>query len=150
MTEGIQDRRRGALWVAFVLALGAVLCNAAFFVSFPGQKALEWPSLLFPAAALAALVVGMVRVFRQPSGGRTASSILAVVTALVAGLAIVGFFHACDLPASHGAPTVGQKVPDFTLPDTSGQPVSLAQLLAPAARGAAPKSVLLVFYRGYW
>ena len=150
MTEGIQDRRRDALWVAFVLAFGAVLCNAAFFVSFPGQKALEWPSLLFPAAALAALVVGLVRVFRQPSGGRTASSILAVVTALVAGLAIVGFFHARDLPASHGAPTVGRKVPDFTLPDTSGRPVSLARLLAPAARGVAPKSVLLVFYRGYW
>ena len=52
---------------------------------------------------------------------------------------------------------VGQRVPDFTLSDTSGQPVSLDQLLAPAgsastsqSQAQAPNAVLLIFYRGYW
>ena len=37
---------------------------------------------------------------------------------------------------------VGERPPDFTLPDAEGRPVSLAQF-----RG---KPVVLVFYRGYW
>ncbi len=57
------------------------------------------------------------------------------------------------LAAPARALEVGQKAPDFTLTDTSGQAVSLAQLLAnpiDAASGKAPKAVLLIFYRGYW
>jgi peroxiredoxin len=50
------------------------------------------------------------------------------------------------LPASHGAPAVGQKAPEFTLPDTNHQSVALSQLLA--APGS--KGVVLIFYRGYW
>jgi hypothetical protein len=38
---------------------------------------------------------------------------------------------------------VGERPPDFTLPDASGRPVSLADY-----RGQKP--VVLVFYRGYW
>ena len=38
---------------------------------------------------------------------------------------------------------VGQTAPDFTLPDTNGRPVSLAEL---RARGP----VVLSFYRGRW
>jgi len=81
------------------------------------------------------------------------------------------FFHARAVPASAGAPHVGQTAPDFTLTDTAGKAVSLAQLLGPATGGAtaadpiingvtngitngatngAAKAVLLVFYRGYW
>jgi len=58
-----------------------------------------------------------------------------------------------QLPPSKGAPRVGEKAPGFTLPDTSGKPVKLSELLAaPTASqsGAKPQGVLLVFYRGYW
>jgi hypothetical protein len=40
-------------------------------------------------------------------------------------------------------PKVGDRAPDFTLPDSAGQPVSLASL---RARGP----VVLSFYRGRW
>jgi hypothetical protein len=60
-----------------------------------------------------------------------------------------------QLPPSKGAPQVGQKAPDFTLPDTSNTPVKLSELLAdPAAAAKRPAksapALLLVFYRGYW
>lgn len=53
------------------------------------------------------------------------------------------------LPPSPRAPAVGARAPEFTLPDTNGQPVTLSKLLAPEG---SPKGswVLLVFYRGYW
>jgi cytochrome oxidase Cu insertion factor (SCO1/SenC/PrrC family) len=56
-----------------------------------------------------------------------------------------------QLPLSTGAPYVGQKAPSFTLPDQHGKPVSLANLLKPAA-GARGKTggLVLIFYRGYW
>ncbi|PYM45918.1 MAG: hypothetical protein DME14_19470 [Candidatus Rokuibacteriota bacterium] len=38
---------------------------------------------------------------------------------------------------------VGERPPDFTLPDATGRPVSLEDY-----RGKKP--VVLVFYRGYW
>jgi peroxiredoxin len=40
-------------------------------------------------------------------------------------------------------PTVGQRAPDFTLPDANGTPVRLSSLLA---RGP----VVLSFFRGRW
>jgi peroxiredoxin len=47
------------------------------------------------------------------------------------------------LPASAAAPRVGQKAPDFTLPDQNGRTVALADLIS-------DNGVLLIFYRGYW
>jgi peroxiredoxin len=45
---------------------------------------------------------------------------------------------------------VGQKAPSFTLPDQHGKPVSLADLLKPAAGAGKSGGLVLIFYRGYW
>ena len=58
-----------------------------------------------------------------------------------------------SLRASAATLNVGDKAPDFTLPDQNGKPVTLAELLAsPSAgtAGARANGVLLIFYRGYW
>lgn len=53
------------------------------------------------------------------------------------------------VPESPGAPKVGEKVPDFTLPDSSGKQVTLSEFIA-NGEGGQPGWVLLIFYRGYW
>ena len=79
---------------------------------------------------------------------------LAFAAALLFSAAPAG----AQLPPSKGAPKVGDKMPDFTLPDTNNKPVKLSALLAPAAgeKASGEKNdqagpwVVLIFYRGYW
>jgi cytochrome oxidase Cu insertion factor (SCO1/SenC/PrrC family) len=52
-------------------------------------------------------------------------------------------FVVARIPDTPTALRVGEHPPDFTLPDASGRPVSLADY-----RGKKP--VILVFYRGHW
>ena len=54
------------------------------------------------------------------------------------------FYVLRQVPASAGAPRVGQKAPDFILLDQNGKPVGLGDLLS-GSRG-----VVLIFYRGFW
>jgi hypothetical protein len=161
MLDGTQRRSNVATWWGLLFAVVALGCNAAFFVGVPFQAAITWLSLVFAVVALMFLVTGLKRVFRRPEvyRGKVLTVVLTVIALLPAGLSGLGFVGARKLPGATEAPQVGQKVPDFTLADTSGKPVSLDQLLAassdtssghPSFESRAPKAVLLIFYRGYW
>lgn len=142
----------------FLPLAGFLVCVVAFlsyflvFAQFPVTRDVPWVSWLLFAAGLALLGAGIRRAFRTPERyrGRIAGPILGVLS-----LAIVGLFlfltlsFSRQLPQSADAPKVGQKAPDFTLPDAQGRPVQLAGLLGPQA-GGQPGWVLLIFYRGYW
>lgn len=71
-------------------------------------------------------------------------------------LAFMGWPLPAQLPPSKGAPKAGHKAPDFTLPDSTGRPVTLSTLRAgtPVVDGSTAEIrgqwVLLIFYRGYW
>jgi hypothetical protein len=148
-----KPRKNAAPWWGLLFAICAIGCNAGFFVTIPWQGTIAWLSLLFAAMALIFLAAGLWRAYGQARvyGGRVSSVVLFVIALLPVGLSAYGFVEARKLPSTAAAPQVGQKVPDFTLPDTAGQPVSLNQLLAPASPGSQPpKAVLLIFYRGYW
>jgi hypothetical protein len=118
------------------------------------QETLPWLSLVCVVLALIFLVVGLARAFGQPQvyRGKVLSVVLTVVALLPIGLTTFVTVVSRKLPGSTAAPQAGQRVPDFTLSDSSGKLVSLDQLLAPSAgsQAPAPKAVLLVFYRGYW
>lgn len=74
-----------------------------------------------------------------------------MLAATLLGLAALPAVVSAQLPESKGAPAVGQKAPDFTLPDAGGNPVTLSSLFAGKdANGQGVKGVLLIFYRGYW
>jgi hypothetical protein len=153
--DASQRRRNSALWAGALVTLLGVLSNFIYFVSSAGTWAFPWLTLLISAAGLILLLVGLKRAFGQPHvfRGKVTGSILSVVALLLFALTIFGHFQMRALPASSHAPQVGQKAPDFTLTNTSGQDVTLAQLLSTPvdnASGKAPKAVLLVFYRGYW
>lgn len=140
------------LWLGFLLSVAAVFSYFAVFVWYPVTRDFPWANLLLFVVAGVLLFMGARRAF---AGERRLSKIVAaIVTTLSVALIaffLFGFFVAARwLPASKGAPQVGQKAPDFTLPDSSGKAVSLDELLSTPVNGTPTKGVLLIFYRGYW
>ncbi|HJU94131.1 MAG TPA: hypothetical protein VJ656_14435 [Pyrinomonadaceae bacterium] len=143
------------LWVGFLLTLAGAFSYLFVFVWIPFTRDFPWANLLIFAISAALLIVGIRRAFASDRPHPTRSKIVASIVALVSfafvALFIFSLFIASRwLPPSKGAPQVGQKAPDFTLRDTTGKQVSLTELLLAPVDGSAPKSVLLVFYRGYW
>ena len=121
---------------ALVLSLGTVGAYAGLIA------ALSFP--LPPAWYLGALGFAVVLALAAVWGARRWFTVSALaVSALL--LVAAGFFNfvAMRVPMSRPLVAVGQPVPDFTLPDAAGRPVSLSDF-----RGKKP--VVLVFYRGYW
>ena len=141
------------VWAGLLFSVVAFVSYFFVFVRFPVTRDFPWASLLLFAVAAALLVVGVRRAFAPE---RRMGSKVAGLVAATLGVAIFGFFvfstfiMARWIPAAHGAPEVGQKAPEFSLPDTDGRTVSLSELLSTPVNGKAPKGVLLVFYRGYW
>jgi hypothetical protein len=134
------------------------------FISIPALRDFPWANLPLIAIGLALLAVGLSRAFRQPEQyrGKIFGSVLTVLMLAFSGLFAYGIFIGARhvLPASPGAPKVGQTAPDFTLPDSKNNPVNLITLLhSPFAPNGETKlgteadrtaGVVLIFYRGYW
>ena len=142
------------LWAGFLLVVGAFLAYPLVFIRFPATRDVPWATVLMFVAGLAVLASGLRRSYREPAlyRGKVAGPILGVL-----GLLLFAFFWAgllCfarQLPPSTGAPRVGDRAPDFTLPDQDGNAVSLSGLLSSAGGESVRRGgVLLVFYRGHW
>ena len=139
------------------MSIVAFISYPFFFVNFPVTRDFPWANLLLLAVAAALMFIGVRRAF-TPGRSRKAkisASILGALGVLVIGLFVFVFLIAARwLPASKGSPHLGQKAPDFTLTDTAGKSVSLAELLSSTIKGKTsatqPNGVLLIFYRGYW
>jgi hypothetical protein len=134
------------VWIGFLLVLAGLL-TYPFFIRFPVTRDFPWANLLILAAGAFVLGVGLMRAFGrgQLYGGRIAGSILTGLSLFViAFFSYAAFYIVRQVPASKGAPQVGQKAPAFTLPDQDGKPLALADL------ASANRAVLLIFYRGYW
>ncbi len=153
MTPVAERRWNWLLWAGFLLSVLAFFSYFFFFAQFPLTRNFPWANLLLFAFAAGFLAVGILRAFRRSElyRGKVLGPILAGLTVLIFGaFAFLMFIVARQLPSSSGAPRAGAKVPDFTLMDTGSKPVSLTELLTAPVHGAAPKGVMLVFYRGYW
>jgi hypothetical protein len=154
MSGAIKKQSNSALWLGLLITVLGVLSNVTnllYFIKVPAA-ALPWVNLALPAIGLILLLIGVVRAFGQSQiyRGKIWGSIAVGLAALFLAGSVLLFVLARKVPRSLGAPQVGQRVPDFTLPDSNGQPVALAQLFAASPGMPQPKAVLLVFYRGYW
>lgn len=143
------------LWVGFVLTLATFFSYFAVFIWFPVTRDFPWANLVLFLIAGVLLFMGVRRGFApdrpHPTRSKIVTSIVGLLGVFVIAVFVFAIFIAARwLPASTGAPHVGQRAPEFTLADTTGRQVSLNELLTAPVNGSAPKGVLLVFYRGYW
>ena len=97
-------------------------------------------------------MAGIRRAFQRAGSyrGKIFGPILAGLSALILGFFVLLILFTPVTCRLRPAPRVGAKAPDFTLTDSDNKTVPLANLLTEQVGGAAPKGVLLVFYRGYW
>jgi len=152
MVDTAARKRTLAPWMGLLLTLLGALSNGLPFVGFPAAP-VPWISLLLSLIGFVVVLLGLWRAFGQSTvyKGKLSGSIAAAFCLLFLAVAIVFFWDVRHIPAeSAAAPQVGQLVPDFTLSDSEGHSVSLAQLFSGSAGKEPPKALLLVFYRGYW
>ena len=151
MADASQKPGHRALWLGLLFTLLGPISNGLYFLGFPAS-AVVWTTLLLPAVGLTLVLIGLRRAFGQSPYRAKVGGTIAVALSVLVLAGSVGFFVLARRlpPPSTGTPQVGQRVPDFTLPDSAGNPVALSQVLAGTNAGGPPKAVLLVFYRGYW
>jgi len=139
------------LWSGFLLSPIAFLSYPFVFERWPVTRDFPWVNLLLFGLTALLLAIGLRRAL-APGRRRwlritSGLIVTSLSVAIAANFALSVFVHARHLPASAGAPGVGDRAPGFTLPDESGAPVSLDALLAraPVPGGPASRGVLLVF-----
>jgi hypothetical protein len=141
------------IWAGLLVTYLGLLSFPLLFVRFPSTRDFPWVNLLLVAVAIVLLSIGLKRAFK-PERSRVSkilASIVAVLSFAAIGLFLwSAFILARQIPASTGAPQVGQQAPDFTLTDSTAKPVTLSELLSTPINGRQPKGVLMIFYRGYW
>lgn len=143
------------LWAGFGLSMGAL---AGYVVWVNETRAVLWPALLLFAVAAVLLASGLKRRSREPElyRGKIAGYVLTALSVVVLGLfGFVVYEVSRAFPDASNAPQIGQRAPDFSLVDSNGNQLTLAQLLSTpitnsGSAAQATKGVLVVFYRGYW
>jgi len=147
MADKIDMKRKWnwPLWVGFVVAVGG-LFSYEYLVRFPITRDFPWANLLLFAIGAALLLIGLFRAFGRPQlyRGKVFGSIFAAIALLLISFFSYEIFYVLrQVPLSAQAPRIGEKAPEFSLPDQNGKQVALADLLS-------PKGAVLIFYRGHW
>jgi len=133
------------IWIGFIVAVGG-LFSYEFFAQFPVTRDFPWANLLFFGIGATLLLVGLFRAFRRPQlyRGKIFGSIFTAISVLLfAFFAYEIFYVLRQVPLSAQAPRIGEKAPEFSLPDQNGKSVALTDLLS-------PNGAVLIFYRGHW
>lgn len=141
-----------SLWTGFIFVLAGFL-TYTFFVRFPITRDFPWANFLLFGIGGVFLVVGLRRAFGRPQvyRGKVFGPILATLGAIVFGFfCFIFFYELRQIPASTGAPRVGQKAPEFVLPNQDDKSIALADLVSLANGNEKSGGAVLIFYRGFW
>lgn len=133
----IDERRRNhLLWIGPAVTLAGALTYFSFFSRFPPLRDFPWVNLPLVAIGLALTVVAAIRPWRRPA--RFRGRWLAIPALAFSGLVAAGFAaYVFVISSSMPGPTALTTSLELA-PDVAG---------LSAYRG---RSVVLVFYRGYW
>jgi hypothetical protein len=144
------------LWAGFLFVLVGLLSYVPFFSLFPITRDFPWANLSLFGVGAVLLGKGLGKAFGEPQlyRGKIFGPILTALSLAGIGFFCYGLlFVARQLPSGATAPRVGQKAPDFALPDQNGKTMTLAELLKsapPDGPGGKANGALLIFYRGHW
>ena len=151
------------LWGGFAIAFLAFPAYFMYFVRFRSTREVPWLNFVLSVLAILMVALGLWRAYKRPQEyrGKVSGPILTALSLLLIGYFFQSIYvGARSVPASTNAPQVGQKIQDFTLTDSEGQPVTLSALMSqpfgsndwPATSAATKKTAgaVLIFYRGYW
>ena len=142
---GVKRRWNLALWLGFLFVI-AGLMTYPIFAQYPITRDFPWANLLLFGVGGILLVVGLARAFGRPQvyRGKILGSIFTALALFAfAFFAYEIFYVLRQVPLSAQAPRVGEKAPEFTLPDQTGNQIALTNLLS-------PNGAVLIFYRGHW
>jgi AhpC/TSA family len=142
---GMKRKWNWPIWVGFVVAVGG-LFSYEYFALFPITRDFPWANLLLFGIGGVLLLVGLFRAFGRPQvyRGKIFGSIFTMFALLLfAFFAYEIFYVLRQVPLSAQAPRVGEKAPEFSLPDQNGKQIALSDLLS-------PNGAILIFYRGHW
>jgi hypothetical protein len=135
------------VWAGFAITVLAILSYFFVFLRFPVTRDVPWATYVLFIPAVALLVIGVKRAFKEPQRyrGKISGPILGTLSIFLMGLFC--YFAVAltkDLPPAGAALRIGQRAPDFSLADAGGKPVALSEILK------TNRAVVLIFYRGYW
>jgi len=128
------------LWLGLVLSAAALVSYFIVFARFPITRDVPWATWLLFAIALVLLSAGW-----RSARRKILATVICILGVAMLALFTTYIFALTKTPAvSPSTPTVGQKAPDFILPDKNRELVELSKVLE------GSNGVLLIFYRGYW
>src|SRR5215475_1439111 len=125
----VKKKRNWRIWVGFLISLSVIPAYAGLFSRYPVTRNVPWASWLMVVLALWLLWTGVRRAYTnsQEYRGKILGTVFGVLALLIAALFGLGtMYFSRQLPASAGAPQIGAKAPEFTLPDANGKMVSLS------------------------
>ena len=141
-----ERRRNLIIWAGFAVVLLGAFSYLPLFANIAITRDIPWVNFLLFVAGAFLLAAGLKRAYGAPDvyRGKITGSILGVVSLLLIGFFSYGVLVLTKVPSPQGVPKPGDPAAPFTLTNTEGAQVALADLLK------GRRAALLIFYRGYW